>query len=450
VKPFSRFILLLSLLSAATGCAAVAPVGPQSPPLAVENRTHDAPEAAWAACPNAGVCADNRGGEPDNPPRKEPPSAKSKVATIPVPVAATTPNEGFSYGALVALLFYGPKDQVTALVAPQINYNQNFGYTGTLYGAFYPKPDRQVEVNLSQSTIINHDYDVRFRDKTLFDAKVEENGYAGFFADGSARFFGFQSESRRRDQTNYTDQEGGFNVSVGYDIAKNLQLAFGERVRDVAIEHGALKGLPFIGDRFTEEQVPGIDGFTAHAQRIALIHDSMDSRITPTSGLYGRMVFEVSSEKLGSSADYHHYETELKGYFPLDDARFVSVIRLAYSQTLGNNVPFLERSILGGENTLRGYGLDRFIDNSYILANLEERVRLFHVTILEVDTDIELAPFLDAGTVMRDITSIRHENFKYNPGIGFRGIVRPNIVGRVDMGVGSEGMAIFAGLGYPF
>jgi hypothetical protein len=51
---------------------------------------------------------------------------------------------------------------------------------------------------------------------------------------------------------------------------------------------------------------------------------------------------------------------------------------------------------------------------------------------------------------MRDITSSRRKNFKYNPGIGFRGLVLPNIVGRVDTGVGNEGVAVFAGLGYPF
>ena len=140
----------------------------------------------------------------------------------------------------------------------------------------------------------------------------------------------------------------------------------------------------------------------------------------------------------------------MKGYFPAYDKNIVSVVRFAYSQTLGSNVPFLEQSMLGGENTLRGYGRNRFIDNSYILGNLEERIRLTRMNLFDVDAEIEVAPFFDAGTVMPNLTDIRHKNFKFNPGIGFRGIVRPNIVGRVDMGMGSEGIAIFAGLGYPF
>ncbi len=377
--------------------------------------------------------------------------AGGRVVPVPVPFVATTPNEGTSYGGLAAFLFYGRKeDQVNALLAPQINYNRNFGYTGTLYGAFYPKPERQIEATLSQSTIINRDYDVNFRDKTFLDKKLETDGYAGYFADGSARFFGFQSESRRRNQTNYTDQEAGFNMSIGYDIWEHLQVVLGERVRRVSIEHGALTDLPFIGDRFSPEQVPGVNGFTANAQRAGLAYDSMNDRTTPTAGLYGKAVIETSSADLGSSATYNHYEFEGKAYFPMDAARYVGVFHLAYSQTLGSNVPFLEQSILGGENTLRGYGRNRFVDSSYFLVNLEERIRICRMTIFDVDADMEAAPFLDSGTVMRDVWDIRKKNFKYNPGIGFRGIVRPNIVGRVDVGFGSEGAAVFAGLGYPF
>jgi len=69
--------------------------------------------------------------------------------------------------------------------------------------------------------------------------------------------------------------------------------------------------------------------------------------------------------------------SELKGFIPIDNARYITAFRAAYNQTLGDDVPFLERSILGGENTLRGYGNNRFIDSSYLVFNFEERIRLF-------------------------------------------------------------------------
>ncbi|MEA3151371.1 MAG: hypothetical protein QOD56_2310, partial [Gammaproteobacteria bacterium] len=35
-------------------------------------------------------------------------------------------------------------------------------------------------------------------------------------------------------------------------------------------------------------------------------------------------------------------------------------------------------------------------------------------------------------------------------GVGFRGIAKPFVVGKVDIGYGTEGIAIFTGLNYPF
>jgi hypothetical protein len=373
-----------------------------------------------------------------------------KVVTIPLPAVATTPNEGVTYGALTAFLFHDKQDEVAAIVAPQTYYNQYFGYTGAVYGAFFPKPDRNWEINLSQSTMVNKDYSARLRDGTLSGGSMELNAQGGLFTDGSARFFGFQSESRQSNESNYADSEHGVNILIGRDIATHLQLAFGERYRDVAIKQGAIKSLPFIRQVFTEEQVPGINGFTAHAQRLALIYNSLDSLTVPTKGLYGRAVFEISREFMGSSANYQHYEAELKRYVPARRNKYIAVARIAYSQALGDDVPFLERSILGGENTLRGYGRNRFIDNSYLLVNLEERIRVTRWRIFNVDTDVEIAPFLDIGSVMRDLSRITSTNLQFNPGMGIRGVVRPNVVGRIDIGVGREGAAVFVGLGYPF
>ncbi len=373
-----------------------------------------------------------------------------KMVTIPLSVIATSPNEGLTYGAMAAILLHNGKDEVSTLLAPQINYNQNFGVTTSLYGAFYPSPDRNWEINLSKSTKVNDDYEFKIRDKTFLEKKLELNAFLYSFADGSARFFGFQSNSSPKDETNYADDETGFALSAGYEFAPNLQVVFGERFESVDIRNGAVKKIPFIRDVFTVDQVPGIDGYNAHAQKISLVYSSMDSRDMPTHGFFAKISVEQSLKALGSSADYRHYEAELKGYFPLKEDRYITVVRLAYSQTLGNNVPFLEKSILGGETTLRGYGRNRFIDSSYLLCNLEERIRLFRWRLFDVNTDWELAPFIDLGSVMQSLDKAKPSDFEFNPGIGFRAVVRPNIVGRIDIGFGKDGPAVFVGLGYPF
>jgi hypothetical protein len=372
-----------------------------------------------------------------------------KVVTVPLPVIATSPNEGLTLGALSAFLLHNKNDEVSTLVAPQLNYNENFGVTGSLYGAFYPRPDRSWEINLSHSSRVNEDYEVRFIDRR-FSTNIDMNAFLYFFTDGSARFFGFQSSSLKENETNYGNQELGLTVSVGYRLTNDLQLVIGERIRKVSIIRGAVKGIPFIREWFTPQEIPGINGFSSHAQRIGFEFSNLDSPTSPTSGGIARITVEFSSEALGSSDNYRHYDIEAKGYIPFKDARYISVIRGAYNQTLGENVPFLERSILGGETTLRAYGRNRFIDSSYLLFNFEERIRLFRWRVFNVNADWELAPFVDVGTVVESILKTRSKNLQFSPGIGFRAIVRPNIVGRVDVGFGDEGTAVFVGLGYPF
>jgi outer membrane protein assembly factor BamA len=373
-----------------------------------------------------------------------------KLVSIPLPVIASSPNEGITYGALGAFLFHNDKDEVCSLFAPQVNQNDNFGISTTLYGAYYPSPDRSVEMNLSQSTKVNNDYELKLRDQTLLDKKLELNLFLFSFSDGSARFFGFQSTSSPEDETNYADKETGFNLSGGYPFFDHTQLVLGERFKKVGIGEGAVKKVPFLRDVFSTDQVPGSTGFTAHAQSVSLVYSTLDSATIPTSGTRAKASIEVSASALGSSADYRHYETEIKHFRSDYDGRLITVGRLAYSQTLGDNVPFLERSTLGGENTLRGYGRNRFIDSSYLLCNIEERIRLFRWDLFGVLADWELAPFIDLGGVMKSLVEVNPNAFEFNPGIGFRAVIRPNIVGRIDVGVGREGPAVFVGLGYPF
>jgi hypothetical protein len=51
---------------------------------------------------------------------------------------------------------------------------------------------------------------------------------------------------------------------------------------------------------------------------------------------------------------------------------------------------------------------------------------------------------------MKSLSQATGRNFEFNPGIGLRAVVRPNILGRIDVGFGKDGPAVFVGLGYPF
>ena len=105
---------------------------------------------------------------------------------------------------------------------------------------------------------------------------------------------------------------------------------------------------------------------------------------------------------------------------------------------------------LGGARTLRGFSPNRFFGDGRVLFNAEIRTRIVRWRILGVDTEFQVAPFVDVGTVFNSLKQLFSEGVEVTPGVALRGISPPNIVGRVEMGWSREGPAIFVGLDYPF
>jgi outer membrane protein assembly factor BamA len=115
-------------------------------------------------------------------------------------------------------------------------------------------------------------------------------------------------------------------------------------------------------------------------------------------------------------------------------------------------IPFYERPMLGGENTLRAFGQNRFISNTAMLLNIEERIQLKEVRIFEYAVDLQVAPFLDIGRVQPQSLGekLNLTNWQINPGIGLRVLAKPHIVGRADFAYGHDGFNAFVGIDYPF
>ena len=117
---------------------------------------------------------------------------------------------------------------------------------------------------------------------------------------------------------------------------------------------------------------------------------------------------------------------------------------------MDSNIPFFELSELGGDETLRGFGENRFLDEGRVLVNAEERFKVFQLNYGNVRTDIELAVFTDVGRVFHNFSDLGSGKIQAVVGGGIRFLAASQIVAKIDVGVGSEGVAIFTGLDYPF
>jgi len=226
------------------------------------------------------------------------------------------------------------------------------------------------------------------------------------------------------------------------------QIAVGQRFREMRVQRG-VTDLPFTAEVFPT--IDGIDGANILGNRITFHYDTRDNLVSPTDGTQITAYAELNLNFLNhNNLTYQRYELEVKKLFPSESKRLILVVRADLQATIGNEVPFYEQSSLGGQNNLRGYGVDRFIDDNLVVLNIEQRIHVLRTRILNVAAEFEVAPFVDMGKVFSNITNRPFRNYLVTPGIGFRGIVRPSVVGRVDYGYSKEGGAVFAGLDFPF
>jgi outer membrane protein assembly factor BamA len=364
-----------------------------------------------------------------------------------LPIFTTDPNEGNTYGALLALI-NEQEGSVRSLLVPQATWNPLLGFTGAVYYQRLLTPDEGYTLYASQSTENQADYEVTYVHPALAQRRYFFEARLGYENNRTARFFGLGAGSRKHDETNYTLRDVGGAVTFGWWLMPALRFSLTERLRLVHIDRGIETSLPFLRDKF--RGLAGEKGSFVWAHRVALTYDSRNGYETPTQGYFGQIFAEVAERALGSQAAFTRYGLEGRLLWPLFDDRLVTVLRGLVERLEGSELPFFELSSLGGEDTLRGFGSRRFRDTGRILLNVEERIRLFALTVRGLRTAFELALFTDTGRVFHTFATLDTRRVQTVVGAGLRLVVTSQIVAKLDVGLGSEGTAIFAGLHYPF
>jgi outer membrane protein assembly factor BamA len=375
--------------------------------------------------------------------------ATADTQIFPIPSASTSKNDGSDAGLIVPILITDPDGELKYLMAPMVIKNSIVGTRGTFNLFRYDTGGRQMQFIASLTEKIERKLVFNYIDPAFSDGRYFLNFGGTFFKNATSRFFGLGQTTVEADETNYTAREARANWRFGVYANEVTQIAVGQRVRQVSLQRGATD-LPFTGDLYpTVEGVQGETIIIGH--RATFYYDTRNNLISPTDGMAVTAYAEVNQNLSNSDSPvFSRYELEVKKLFPSESKRAILIVRADLQATLGSQVPFFEQSSLGGQNNLRGYGVDRFIDKHLIAASVEERIHLVRAKIAGVAADFEMATFLDTGQVFNDFKDVSFKDYRMTPGIGFRGIVRPNVVGRIDYGYSKEGGAIFAGLDFPY
>lgn len=376
---------------------------------------------------------------------------QADVNYFPIPSVSTAKNDGSDAGFIVPTLVTTPEGELRYVIAPMFVVNSIVGARGSLNLFRYEPGGRELRFIASYTEEIERKVVFSYTDPAFGNGRYALTFGGSFFKDATERFFGIGQDAALSNETNYTAREVRAGWKFGVYLNEVTQIAIGERYREVRVQRGATD-LPFSAEQFP--QVVGMQGAAILGHRATFHYDTRDSLVVPTVGSQVVAYAELNQNLTnGDHPVYARYGLDVKKLFPSDSKRLILVVRGELQTTFGSEVPFYERSSLGGPNNLRGYGADRFIDNHLAALSIEQRIHVMRIRVTNVIADFEVAPFIDAGTVFPSFSSLstrQFHDYKITPGIGFRGIVRPNIVGRLDYGYSPEGGAVFAGLDFPF
>lgn len=368
---------------------------------------------------------------------------------LPIPSFHYNRNESYWAGLVVPILRSNEKDELKDISAPFYVHNQFVEETFGLYHFGYPSDTTQYSVTADYSTKMQRDIDLTYKNVSAGGGRYILAGRGNWFKNPFRRVFGVGNQTLESDEASYTSKGVYVDLTVGIHLNEDVALMWTEHYHNTRIDQGVINSLPQAQMRFP--QLDGIEGADILGHKLTFRYDTRDKQLITTRGTFVTFSLELNQNLLHRASNpWVRTTIDARHLIPHYNDQLVFVARFLADTVNGNRIPFYELPSLGGETTLRGFGQSRFIDETALLINLEERIPVLQQNVLGYLLDLEVAPFLDIGRVMSGFSSRDFKNFQVNPGIGLRVHAKPNIIARLDVAYGRDGDNFFAGLDYPF
>jgi hypothetical protein len=373
---------------------------------------------------------------------------------ITVPEIGADPNGGTTVGVLPVWLNTNDQHEIDRIIAPDLFHNSYFGWGmhARLYS--YPSEDQQWSVVAGVQERVQRGVDFEYqlgrtrRERWSLSASVISD------RDGTPRYYGNGNDTPKSAETSYTAQQQVARITVGLNLSRRWQVAYTMHARVVDVEPGNIPGVASI-EQYFGNAILGTGKDFLH--RLALVYDTRDDLTIPDQGIQWVGYAGAASSGLFNDALYREAGFDGRLFSPvIHDTVLAAHLALRYLFN-DHNAPFWALSTLGGdrsdvgaEQPLRGFGAGRFTDLDAYSMTLELRHKAFSFNAVSTRVDIELSPFVDAGRVFDGTGTLPLGHIHTVGGLGFRGLARPYVVGYVDIGYGTEGVAVFTGINYPF
>jgi hypothetical protein len=259
------------------------------------------------------------------------------------------------------------------------------------------------------------------------------------------RFYGIGRDSRREDRTDYLLKGGALDLAVQGQITPRLGISARAGILDSTIEAGRDEDWPSTAERFGEAEAPGLLAPPRYlVAGIGAAFDTRDGLDVKRGAVFLSAVAWHFDDTRGDEFDFTRLALDGRTYLAPPALPGLVALRaiLSTDLTAGNaRVPFFLQGSLGGSDLLRAYGTARWRDRTLAHVTAEYR--------LPVHRSIEVAPFVDAGTVGPSLARLSG-GLIVCTGVGLRARWGETMLGRMDVARGAEGTRVVFDLGTMF
>ena len=359
-----------------------------------------------------------------------------------VPALNFDADEGFGYGAILALYRYDASGASYRWTLQPTVFLTTAGRRD--YTLFFDAPSRP-----------GHAW--RY---TLYAGR-EQQLATPYYGIGNATGYDASLETG---STRYIYRYGRDRLRATGDVQHALWLPALRVLAGAGLSSDRIDLTPFDSGRtLIEQDLGGAQPETGRTNylRAGLTWDTRDREIGSRRGTWADVIVQRVDARLGASASYTRWTATARHYQPLGGR--LTLANRVVLQNIDGDAPFYVLSEiettqrpqdgLGGASSVRGLPKDRYIGKGTFVSNNELRWRATDFTLHGRPSSVILSGFVDAGRVWADgvdlsgITRDLHAGY----GGGARFTFGPSFVIALDVGHSAQSAApVYIGLGYVF
>jgi endonuclease/exonuclease/phosphatase family metal-dependent hydrolase len=252
-------------------------------------------------------------------------------------------------------------------------------------------------------------------------------------------YFGIGNDSKFEDREYYTREPLELSLTASRGFTQTFIGQFGTRFKttnnfnfEASSDSSSLINLP-----------PEVNPSNAKyfSLFLNLRYDTRNSFINPTRGAVIQAEGEYAPDYSFTNVSFMRWGLTLQSYSRLFYPTTILALRLNFQNINGDQIPIQNLLSLGGNQTLRGYPQDRFLDKVAAVANAELRFPIFW--------RFGGVAGIDLGRVWNELSDVGFTDWHKNSNFGLRFYFETFIV-RLDVGMSSETTGFYLNFGHVF